>query len=141
MKEEREIFIEAINKIDSIFMNYIKPYDEENKKNIEDVLYSILVIYYQLESKWINTKAEEYRQKYSNISKFNILVIGKTGVGKSCLINGVLNLKNNKANEAENVEPQIIEGWKKKYPIEEVDSDIKGLNLWDTEGIEFSKKK
>ena len=68
------------------------------------------------------------------------MVIGKTGVGKSCLINGVLNLKKNKANESLNVEPQTIEGGKKKYPIEEIDSDIKGLNLWDTQGIEFSKK-
>ena len=68
------------------------------------------------------------------------MIIGKTGVGKSCLINGVLNLKKNKAKEGENGLPQIIDEWKKKYPIEEDDSDIKGLNIWDTEGIEFSKK-
>ena len=28
----------------------------------------------------------------------------------------------------------------KKYPINDNDSDIKGLNLWDSEGLEFSKK-
>ena len=140
MKEEREVYIEALSKIDSFFIKYFKPYEESNKKKIEDIIYSILGIYYQLESIWINNKIEEYRKKYSNISKFNILVIGKTGVGKSCLINGVLNLKSKKANEATNVEPQGIDGWKQKYPITEDDSDIKGLNLWDTEGIEFSKK-
>jgi len=140
MKEEREIYIEAISKIDSFFIKYFKPDQESNKKKIEEIMYSILGIYYQLESIWINNEIEEYRKKYSNISKFNILVIGKTGVGKSCLINGVLNLKSNKANEATNAEPQSIEGWKRKYPITEDDSEIKGLNLWDTEGIEFSKK-
>jgi len=140
MKEEREIYIEAISKIDSFFIKYFKPDQESNKKKIEEIMYSILGIYYQLESIWINNEIEEYRKKYSNISKFNVLVIGKTGVGKSCLINGVLNLKSNKANEATNAEPQVIEGWKRKYPITEDDSEIKGLNLWDTEGIEFSKK-
>ena len=138
MKEERDIFIEAMSKIDSYFMKYIKPYEEENKKNIEEILYSILEIYYQLESIWINKKFEEYR-KYSNITKFNIMAMGKTGVGKSCLINGVLNLKANKANEGKTEKPKYIEGWK-KYPIEENDSDIKGLNIWETEGIVFSRK-
>ena len=122
MKEEREIYIEAISKIDSFFIKYFKPVQESNKKKIEEIMYSILEIYYQLESIWINNEIEEYRKKYSNISKFNVLVIGKTGVGKSCLINGVLNLKSNKANEATNAEPQVIEGWKRKYPITEDDS-------------------
>ena len=63
IKEEREIYIEAMTKIDSHFMKYIKPYEEENKKNIVDILYSILSIYYQLESVWINTRVEEYRKK------------------------------------------------------------------------------
>ena len=35
---------------------------------------------------------------------------------------------------------QSIYGWKQKFPIIEDNSDIKGLNLWDTEGIEFSNK-
>ena len=102
-----------MTKIDSHFMKYIKPYEEENKKNIVDILYSILSIYYKLESVWINTRVEEYRKKNSNISKFNILVIGKTGVGKSCLINGVLNLKKNKANESLNVELRLLKEGKK----------------------------
>ena len=140
MKEEREVYIEALSKIDSFFVKYFKPYEESNKKKIEEIILSILGIYYQFESIWINNKIEEYRKKFSNISKFNVLVIGKTGVGKSCLINGVLNLKSKKAKESTSVEPQSIDGWKQKYPITEDDSDIKGLNLWDTEGIEFSKK-
>ena len=140
MKEEREVYIEAVSKIDSFFVKYFKPYEESNKKKLEEIIYSLLGVYYQIESIWINNKIEEYRKKFSNISKFNILVIGKTGVGKSCLINGVLNLKSKKAKESTSVEPQSIDGWKQKYPITEDDSDIKGLNLWDTEGIEFSKK-
>ena len=32
MKEEREVYIEAMSKIDSFFVKYFKPYEESNKK-------------------------------------------------------------------------------------------------------------
>ena len=51
--------------------------------------------------------------------------------------NEFLKLKNNKAKEGNTAEPQKIkEGWPKKYPVSEKDTDIKGINLFDTEGIE-----
>ena len=61
-----------------------------------------------------------------------------SGVGKSALINGILKLKHNKAEEQDNFEPMHIEGWTKKYPINEEDTELKKINLWDTEGIELS---
>ena len=113
MKEEREIYIEAISKINCYFLKYVKL--DENK--IKEIANLILEKYNSLEEDWIKNKIEEYKEKYSNLSKFNILVIGKTGVGKSCLINGVLNLKNNKAEEGENEIPQKINGWKKNIQL------------------------
>ena len=70
------------------------------------------------------------------------MVIGKIGVGKSTLINGVLNLKEDvQAEEGNKRKPQKIEGWKKKYLINENDNVfVKGLNIWDIEGIEISIK-
>ena len=81
------------------------------------------------------------KKEINEINSINIILIGNTGVGKSALINKFLQLKNNKAKEGVTSEPQIIEGgWPKKYPVEEKDTDLLGINLYDTEGIEKKGK-
>ena len=70
----------------------------------------------------------------------NILIIGSTGVGKSTLINEFLELKDNKAPEGKTAIPQIIDNWPKKYPVNQGDTEIKGINIYDTEGIEKTKE-
>ena len=74
------------------------------------------------------------------MSFYNIIIIGNTGVGKSTLINGFLKLKNNLAPEGNTATPQKIDNWPKKYPVSENDSDVNGINLYDTEGIEKTGK-
>ena len=82
------------------------------------------------------------KKEINEINSINIILIGNTGVGKSALINEFLQLKNNKAKEGVTSEPQIIEGgWPKKYPVEEKDTDLLGINLYDTEGIEKKREK
>ena len=68
MKEEREIYNEALSKINSYFIKYFKPYENEIKENMEKILLLILEIYNSLESHWITTKIIEYRRMHSNIS-------------------------------------------------------------------------
>ena len=69
------------------------------------------------------------------------MLLGNSGVGKSTLINEILKLEENKAKEQTNNERMPIDGWTKKYPVNEKDSEIKNINLWDTEGIEYSRKQ
>ena len=71
----------------------------------------------------------------NKIENINILLLGNTGVGKSTLINCILELKNNKAEEGHTVKPMNLESWK-KYPYNSEDTDIKGIQLWDSRGIE-----
>ena len=139
MKEEREIYIESISRISSHIAKYLKFGNEKIKNKIEEIFKKIMDIFFELESNSTKELIEEYKHKYSNITKFNILLVGKTGVGKSTLINGTLNLKKNKAIEGDDEIPQKIDGFTRVYPIDEDDSDdLNGFYLRDTEGIEFS---
>ena len=141
MKEEREVYIEVLSKIDKYFINYLSEQTKNYvKQKIELATQNILNIIFEQEDSVLSQIIEDYKKIYSNVSKFNIMLVGKTGVGKSTLINGVLNLRQNEAKEGENETPQKIEGFLKKYPIKSEDTKVKGINLWDTEGIEFSNK-
>lgn len=139
MEEEKNIYYESFSRITKHISKYMQFENEKTKNKIEEILKKIIDIFFELESKSTNELIEEYKQKYSNITKFNILLVGKTGVGKSTLINGTLNLKKNKAIEGDDEIPQKIDGFSMVYPIDENDSDnLKGFYLRDTEGIEFS---
>ena len=139
MEEEKNIYYESFSRITKHISKYMQFENEKTKNKIEEILKKIIDIFFELESKSTNELIEEYKQKYSNITKYNILLVGKTGVGKSTLINGTLNLKKNKAIEGDDEIPQKIDGFSMVYPIDENDSDnLKGFYLRDTEGIEFS---
>ena len=68
---------------------------------------------------------------YDNSYNFNIILIGKTGVGKSTLINGVFGFPNNEGAKTGDGKPITQE-------YEEFMSDTrKGLRLIDSKGIEM----
>ena len=71
----------------------------------------------------------------THTSYFNILVIGSTGVGKSTLINSVLKLDENSENYAKTGIGQPITLGEPKFYISE---KVKGLKLWDSQGIDKS---
>ena len=74
------------------------------------------------------------------ISKIFLWFCSIFKVGKSTLINEFLDLKDNKAPEGKTAIPQIIDDWPKKYPVNPGDTEIKGINIYDTEGIEKTKE-
>lgn len=93
-------------------------------------------------------------QRNHEDNHYNILVLGRSGVGKSTLINVVLDLKGENAAKENAVKPEtgtdnalspnsketsLIEVEKKKFIPKEYGSDKSSLVLLDSRGIELSK--
>ena len=141
-EEEREILSKLTQECINYFKNSIKDaYIRKFNCLIEkDTLEIIKLIKKNIK----NTNDDEIKERIIDEIKdmdfYNIILIGNTGVGKSTLINGFLQLKNNIAKEGNTAEPQKIDNWPKKYPVSKNDSDIRGINLYDTEGIEKKEK-
>ena len=72
----------------------------------------------------------------THTSYFNILILGSTGVGKSTLINSVLKLDKHSNNYAKcgRGEPVTL-----GEPHPYISEKVKGLKLWDSQGIDKSK--
>ena len=139
VEEEREIFSLLTTECLEYFNNYIQnSFIKKAKDLIEKDTEYILREIHNYDSKGDDyVLKEQIRKEIIDMNFINIILIGGTGVGKSTLINEFLQLKDNKAKEGETADPQKIEeGWPKKYPVFQSDTDIKGINLYDTEGIE-----
>lgn len=80
------------------------------------------------------TKVKNSVLKFHEFDKFSILVLGKTGVGKTTLINSILKKESNEDNIGlphEMDSPQIKFTNTNLFPA---------LDLWDSRGIELSNK-
>ena len=136
--EEREI----LSKLTQECMNYYKEYFKVGyEKKLKTLIINDtqeIIKKLKVNSTLINANEirERIKREIKDMNFFNIILIGNTGVGKSTLINAFLHLKNNFAKEGDTATPQKIDNWPKKYPVSEKDSDISGINLYDTEGIE-----
>ena len=136
--EEREILALLTKECLDYYKNYI---NSSFKSKLKDKIQKDTSELLKLIKTYSNNSNKEIANKIKNeineMNFINIIVIGSTGVGKSTLINEFLRLKNNQAKEGNTPDPQKIEaGWPKKYPVDEKDTDIIGINLYDTEGIE-----
>ena len=146
MKEEREIYERIFLEFKKYFQNNLENKYKVNKQRIIDYCKDIILKINQIKKPFITEELNEDIKKIENqitnsMFSLNILVIGSTGFGKSTLINEFLQLKNNKAPEGNDYKSMKIKLWPKKYPISENDSPIENINLYDTEGIEKSKKE
>ncbi len=81
----------------------------------------------------IEEKIKNY--KFSeNFNHFNILILGRAGIGKSTLINSILELEGDEAAKT-GIGKAITYGEPKGY----ISNKKKGLRLWDSQGIDKEK--
>ena len=81
----------------------------------------------------IDEKIKNY--KFSeNFNHFNILILGRAGIGKSTLINSILELEGEEAAKT-GIGKAITSGEPKGY----ISNKKKGLRLWDSQGIDKEK--
>ena len=142
---ERELYFQTLKEFESFVYSLTRnQYNDLYKENViskaKDILQNIFEIHNNQLSEidlQINVEFIKNQLYSNNQDKIKVLLIGKTGVGKSTLINNILELTNNKA-KINSTEPQRIEeGWPKKYPVNKDDTNIKWLEIYDTEGIEI----
>ena len=130
--------------------NYVKEKEicKHIKLNSENQMDSKLI-------KELKTQAEKLLNTQEG-NHYNILVLGRSGVGKSTLINVVLDLKGEEAAKENAVKPEtgtednlpapnvtenrLVESKKKKFVPLEYSSTKSSLVLLDSRGIELSKK-
>ena len=142
MKEEKEIYSLIISDIRNCVENNFEKdfryhYENELKNDIDK---NIKIFFDKKEIKF-NNIINQNEKELKNITYLNVIILGNSGVGKSTLVNSILGLEKNKAKEQDSHEPMNIEGWIKRYPINEEDTKLKKINLWDTEGIFYSCKE
>ena len=79
-------------------------------------------------------KVKEELPNFHNLDKFSILVLGKTGVGKTTLINAILDQEQNDTTVGlpmEMEQPQIKHFNRDLFPT---------LDIWDSRGLELANK-
>jgi len=86
----------------------------------------------------IKIKIEENIKNYKfveNLHHFNILVLGRAGIGKSTLVNSILELDGTPEAAKTGIGKAITQG----EPTGYVSNTKKGLRLWDSQGIDKEK--
>ncbi len=148
-KDQMKFLEELTNLVKEYYEPIFKEYNFEKEDQICKQIY--LNSSEQMDSKVIeNLKIQSNKlQESQNDNHYNILVLGKTGVGKSTLINVVLDLKGEKAAKENAVMPEtgvrneidnLIEKTEiKKFTPVEYSSNNSSLILLDTRGIEISQ--
>lgn len=143
---EQNSFLKKLSK--SIDEHYKEIYKEYKFNKEEDICRQIkLNSKEQMDATLIKKLKEEVNKLYkmNEDNHYNILLLGRSGVGKSTLINVVLDLKGDKAAKENAVKPEIevfetgLEEYEKKYIPMEYKSDKSSLVLLDSRGIELSK--
>ena len=137
--EEREILSRLTQQCIYYFKNYMgEVYSTKLKDLVKDDTKKIIQLIKSNLDNQKNKNSIKYQiiKEIDEMNFYNVILIGNTGVGKSTLINEFLQLKKNIAKEGETADPQKIDNWPKKYPVSQEDTDVVGINLYDTEGIE-----
>lgn len=126
-----ETLDEKISSLKEIIEEKINNYSQDNLK----ILFQNLAE----NEKILDKLNEDTKQKsetiltnyYKKSNHFNLIVMGKTGVGKSTLINGIFEYKENEGAKTGNGKP-ITQGY-----AEYMSDKRKGLRIIDSKGIEM----
>ena len=132
LKVQQEInFMEQfIKNKDSFCLKEIKQFDiKKTKKLINELNLSEKIPYFNLITLAEKSLLYNQNNNLNDIKHLNIILIGPTGVGKSTLINSILELTDEKAAKTQSGKPCTTEP--KSY-----ESDDISLRLIDTRGIE-----
>jgi hypothetical protein len=141
---ERELYYKTLKEFESFVHNLARSgYNQFYKENVIAKTKEIIQIINPNNKQLSEDDLQKYLESIKNTLIINnqvtikVIILGKTGVGKSTLINNIFELKNNKAKTNTNDCQNIEEGWPKKYPVNKEDTNIKWLEIYDTEGIEI----
>ena len=154
-KEKYEKYIETMNKIkedqkafEKELLNFA-----ETKISDSNFVYNEILSHYNLDfllstiNKFfekqkmdleIKNKIEERIKNYKfseNLNHFNILILGRAGIGKSTLINSILELEDTPEAAPTGIGKAVTWGEPKGY----ISKTKKGLRLWDSQGIDKEK--
>ena len=136
---ERNKIIEIENEISSIKNNWCIKELYEITPNYETLItiFQSIIDHFKLENEYkelIKSIAMEEKNN-EQVKKLNIQIIGKTGVGKSTLINSLLQLKN----ENEKAKEGLGECTTKETKAYENKNNYPGIIIYDTRGIEVDE--
>ena len=142
---ERELYFKTLKEFESFVYSIARnKYQTIHKEKVIEKAKDILNnIFSPNNNELSENDIKRYMESIKNKLKENgqdtikVILLGKTGVGKSTLINNLLELTNNKAKINATDPQRIEEGWPKKYPVNKDDTKIKWLEIYDTEGIEI----
>ena len=120
--------INYLDLIEDKFRKYVQDFKTEIDKNILTILND------ELRNKSINQEEHHLifisiKNNILEIETLNFMIVGATGVGKSCLTNALLQF--NEAVESEHIKPQTTKFKQYKNP-----NKIPGITIYDTIGIE-----
>ena len=131
--QQENHFMEQFNKNrDSFCLKEIKQFDKKKiEKLINELNLSEKIPYLSLINLAQKSLLYNQNNNFNSIKHLNIILIGPTGVGKSTLINAILELTEEKAAKTQSGKPCTTEP--KSY-----ESEYINLRLIDTRGIEKS---
>ena len=122
-----------ISKSNIIFDEILSKYDLNLLTTTCEIIFEKLNISNQIKI-IIEEKIKNY--KFSeNLNHFNILILGRSGIGKSTLVNSILELDGTPEEAPTGVGKAVTEGEPKGY----ISNKKKGLRLWDSQGIDKEK--
>ncbi len=141
---ERELYYKILKEFESFVHGLAKSkYEQFYKENVIAKTKDIIQIINPNNKQLSEDDLQKYLESIKNTLIINnqvtikVIILGSTGIGKSTLINNIFELKNNKTKTNTNDCQKIEEGWPKKYPVNKEDTNIKWLEIYDTEGIEI----